>query len=197
MNDPQALISISLLISIVLISLMGFRNYDIIEQFKHFPYEEFRSRSFYRWFTCTFLHGDFFHLFLNAFVLWQFGFVVESICQVKFGFYEGMIIYFSIYILLAILSSVPTYLKYKNNPTYSSIGASGVISGLLFIYILYFPMNILLIYGIIPMPAFLMGILYLSYSWWASRKRQDGIDHEAHFWGAAFGLIIGFILKLT
>ncbi len=34
MNDPQALISISLLISIVIISLMGFRNYEIIEQFK-------------------------------------------------------------------------------------------------------------------------------------------------------------------
>ncbi|HUN17894.1 MAG TPA: rhomboid family intramembrane serine protease, partial [Saprospiraceae bacterium] len=108
----------------------------------------------------------------------------------------GMIIYLAIYILLAILSSVPTYLKYKNTPSYSSIGASGVISGLLFIYILYFPMNILLIYGIIPMPAFLMGILYLTYSWWASRKRQDGIDHEAHFWGAAFGLLIGFSLKL-
>ena len=42
-----------------------------------------------------------------------------------------------------------------------------------------------------------MGILYLTYSWWASRKRQDGIDHEAHFWGAAFGLLIGFSLKIA
>ncbi len=197
MNEPYALINISLLISIGIISLMGFQNYSIIEQFKHYPFEENKSKSYYRWFTCTFLHGNYLHLFLNAFVLWQFGFTVEKLYQTKFGFFEGMAIFLGVYIALAILSSIPTFIKYKNNPNYSSIGASGVISGLLFIYILYYPMNILLIYGIIPMPAFLMGILYLGYSWWASKKQTDGIDHEAHFWGAAFGLLIGILLDPT
>ena len=40
MNEPYALINISLLISIGIISLMGFQNYSIIEQFKHYPFEE-------------------------------------------------------------------------------------------------------------------------------------------------------------
>lgn len=191
MNEPQALITISLLISMLIISLIGFQNHQIIDQFKHYPYEEKRSRSFFRWFTCAFFHGNFLHLLFNAFVLWQFGFAIEKMFQVKWGFYEGMTLYLAVYILLAILSSIPTYIKHKDNYNYASIGASGVISGILFIYIVNYPMRILLIYGLIPMPAFLMGILYLYYSWWASKNSQDGIDHEAHFWGAAFGLIIG------
>ena len=43
-----------------------------------------------------------------------------------------------------------------------------------------------------PIPAFLVAIGYLVYSHWAASNRQDNIDHRAHLWGAAFGLI--FIL---
>ncbi|MFN8330422.1 MAG: rhomboid family intramembrane serine protease [Saprospiraceae bacterium] len=72
------------------------------------------------------------------------------------------------------------------------MGASGAISGILFIYIRYFPWNTLLIYGIVPLPAIMMGVLYLIYSWWAARNSNDGVDHEAHYYGA----ITGFLLSL-
>ncbi|MBK8484137.1 MAG: rhomboid family intramembrane serine protease [Saprospiraceae bacterium] len=107
----------------------------------------------------------------------------------------GGILFIVIYVLILILSCIPTYIKFKNNPQYASIGASGAISGILFIYILYFPFNLLYLFGMIPVPAIVFGFLYLYYSWWASRNTNDHIDHDAHYYGAVMGLLFGVIIK--
>ena len=134
------------------------------------------------------------HLLLNLFVLWQFGFVIERLYTSMFGLTQGRMIYFTTYLLIMVLSCIPSYIKNKNNPNYASIGASGAISGILFIYIRYFPWNTLLIYGIVPLPAIMMGVLYLIYSWWAARNSNDGVDHEAHYYGAITGFLLSLII---
>lgn len=53
----------------------------------------------------------------------------------------------------------------------------------------------------IPMPAWVFGILYLGISYYLSRRRTgnvsvDNIGHEAHFWGAIYGLVFTLILGL-
>ena len=194
MNDHYPVITIYLIITIGIVSLMGFTNYSIINQYKHYPYYEWREKSYYRWISCTFLHGNYMHLFLNLFVLWQFGSLIEQIYMVKFGFWQGALVYLALYFALAVLSSIPTFYKHRENSDYASIGASGVISGLLFIFILYFPTTMLSVFFFLPMPAWVFAFLYLGFSWYASSKRQDGIDHEAHFYGAVFGLIAGLAL---
>ncbi|MEP7196537.1 MAG: rhomboid family intramembrane serine protease [Saprospiraceae bacterium] len=194
MNEITPYISITILCLIGIISYMGFNNYTIVERFRHYPYEENRSKSFYRWITCGFVHGSYIHLIMNAFVLWQFGFIVEKLYVSMYGFAMGSTIYTIDYLLILILSCAPSYYKYRNNSSYASIGASGAISGILFIYIYYFPTNILLLYGILPLPALVMGILYLIYSWWAAKNTNDGIDHSAHYYGAVIGLSLAFIV---
>ncbi|MBK8484138.1 MAG: rhomboid family intramembrane serine protease [Saprospiraceae bacterium] len=79
MNELLPLMTYSLLISISLISIIGFNNTALFDQCKHYPYLENKQKSFYRWFTCGFLHANWLHLFFNAFVLWQFGSVIEKI----------------------------------------------------------------------------------------------------------------------
>ncbi|MEO6693112.1 MAG: rhomboid family intramembrane serine protease [Saprospiraceae bacterium] len=192
MNEQQPIVSIALLIVIGLVSYLGLNNYRIIESCRHYPYEESRNKSFYRWVSCGFVHGSVMHLLLNLFVLWQFGFIVEQVYVTKFGFIQGNIIYLIAYVVILALSCLPSYIKNRNNSSYASIGASGAISGILFIYIFYFPWNTLLLYGIIPMPALLMGILYLGYSWWAAKNTNDGTDHSAHFYGAIIGIVLSY-----
>ncbi len=193
MNDQWPIVSTSLMIIIALISFGGINNYRLIELFRHYPYEEKRNHSYFRWITCGFVHGSYMHLLLNVFVLWQFGFIVENIYVAQFGPIQGNMVYLIIYILILSLTCIPSFIKYKDNPSYASIGASGAISGLLFIYIYFYPWSTLY-YIFIPMPAIALGVLYLIYSWWAAKNTNDGIDHGAHYYGAIIGVLIAYSL---
>lgn len=195
MNEPMSLMTISLILSIGVISIWAFSNPGLIDQGKHYPYVEHRQRSYHRWFTCGFLHANWLHLFLNVFVLWQFGTVVERMYQLKFGQFYGSLAFLIVYLLILLGSNYPTYIKHKNNPSYASIGASGAISGVLFIYILYFPTRLLFLFGLVPLPGIVFGLLYLYYSWWASKNTSDIIDHDAHYYGAVLGVVFGLLVK--
>jgi membrane associated rhomboid family serine protease len=195
MNEQMPLMTISLILSISLISFAAFNNAQLFDKLKHYPFLEKLQKSYYRWFTNGFLHGDWFHLLLNLFVLWQFGSAIELLYKAKFGFLLGGIIFLLTYGLILVLSCIPTYLKHKDNPSYASVGASGAISGILFIYILYYPFRLLFLFGLIPLPGIAMAILYLIYSHWASKNSQDNIDHDAHYYGAIIGLSLGILIK--
>lgn len=196
MINESNLMTISLLIALVVLFLITNSNRVLFDSYKHFPYAEKRNGSYYRWISSGFLHANYVHLFLNMFVLYQFGSTIESIYKSKLGFISGGMLYLFVYLLILLLSSIPTFIKFKDNPHYASIGASGVISGILFIYILYFPLNLLYLLGIIPIPAVLFGILYLLYSKWAASSSLDNIDHDAHYYGAVIGLVLGLMIKV-
>ncbi len=194
MTDSMSYVTWGLLILMAGISISAFSRYSLIEAMRHYPYQESRDHSFYRWMSCGFVHGNYLHLILNAFVLYQFGSVIEHMYVARFRSVPGSSLFLTVYLLILILSCLPTYFRHRNNPSYASIGASGAISGILFIYIYHFPLNTLYFYGVIPLPAILMGVLYLVYSWWAARNTHDGIDHEAHYYGAVLGLVSGIII---
>jgi len=46
----------------------------------------------------------------------------------------------------------------------------------------------------IPIPAYVFGIFYLIYSMYMGKKGQDNIGHNAHFYGALYGLIFTAIV---
>ena len=46
----------------------------------------------------------------------------------------------------------------------------------------------------IPIPAPLFGLIYLIYSAVMARKQIDNIGHDAHFYGAIFGLVATFMI---
>src|SRR5699024_7959976 len=89
-----------------------------------------------------------------------------------------------------IISSIPSLIKFKDNPSYATLGASGAVGAVLFAYIFLFPFKgIYLMLIPIPVPAILMGILYLIYSMYASNQEQGRINHEAHTSGAVLGIL--------
>lgn len=180
--------TILIIIATCIVSFLGFKNYAIFDQLKHFPSIEHQDKSYYRWLTGGFLHGDEMHLFVNMYVFYMFGTYVEYFIKSSSYAQFGSIIFLVLYLLIIAMANIPTYFKYKNSTFFSSVGASGGVTGLVFIYILLNPWEMLYLFFAIPIPAILFGVLYLWYSSWAADKNRDNIDHYGHFFGALAGI---------
>lgn len=179
----------------VLISVLGFTNQNVFSRFLFDPYLVAHRNQYYRIITHGFLHGGWMHLLINMFVLYQFGGVVELEFQHLFGSL-GTVYYILLYFGGLVASSLPTLQKEANNPSYISIGASGAVSAVLFSYILMFPTAMLGFMLIIPIPAVVFGVLYLWYEKrMADQGINDGIGHDAHYYGALFGVLTTIAFK--
>jgi membrane associated rhomboid family serine protease len=78
------------------------------------------------------------------------------------------------------------------------VGASGAVSSLVFASIVVFPTDSLMIFPLpFQIPAYLFGVLYLIYSFTMARRAKDNIGHDAHFFGAIFGIIFMAILDFN
>ncbi len=188
-------ISITLIIIVitVIISWQALENRNKLELLKHSPYQEARTGQWYRFLSSGFVHGSIIHLALNMYVFYIFGEYVEQYFIIRLGGTWGRILYLLFYLAAIIVADIPTYLKHKDNPGFASVGASGAVSGILFIFIMIKPWAILQLFFILPIPAIIAGIAYLVYSSWASKNRHDRIDHMAHFYGALFGIIFALL----
>ncbi|MBK8519248.1 MAG: rhomboid family intramembrane serine protease [Saprospiraceae bacterium] len=178
-----------------IISIFCFSNKRWFDHLKHYPLLENQNKQYYRWLTSGFVHGSYIHLFVNMFVLHEFGRTVEDYLIFHFGYAGGIVLFTFTYLLIIVMGDIPTYFKNKENYSFASVGASGGVSGIIFIYILLFPWHNLYLFAIVPLPAILFGVLYLWYSTWASKNQNDMIDHEAHFYGAVAGILIAIITR--
>jgi len=131
------------------------------------------------------------------FVLWQFGTAIEKHFDVDYNNNKLVEagIFMGLYIPAAILSSFYSFEKNKNNIHYNALGASGAVSAVVFAYIGLVPTNMFYILGIIKMPAFLYGLLFLVISLVMARRGKDNIGHDAHFFGALYGIMYIFIVQ--
>ena len=132
--------------------------------------------------TYMFVHGDFFHIFMNMFVLWMFGSEMESI----WGRSEFLKYYFT----TGIGSGLIWLLFNLGNPNAVLIGASGAIYGVLLAYGLMFPNRKVLIYFLFPVKVkyfviFLGGMAFIS----SMGSSGSNISHLTHL----SGMVIGFI----
>lgn len=189
-------ISITLIIIIftALISYQGFSNYEFIDKMKHSPARENAGKEYYRLLTSGFVHADWAHLLVNMFVLYSFGEYIEQTIVAWYG-PVGEIIYLLMYLLNIVLANIPTAIRHRDDPSFASIGASGAVSGIVFIFILLQPWATLSLFFIIPVPAIIAGIGYLIYSSWAANKGHGRLDHSAHFAGAIAGILMMVILR--
>lgn len=177
-----------------LISYKAFSDQGFFRKLMHHPYSEHNNKEYYRLLSSGFLHGSLMHLLLNMYVLYEFGSVVERLFMLQLGELGGRVAYTALYVVTIVAANIPTHFKHKDWSGYSAIGASGAVSGILFAYVIFNPWSWLGIMFVIPCPAIVFAILYLVYSSWASKNSQDNIGHDAHFWGAIFGMAFTFVL---
>lgn len=184
--------SVSIIIIIVtcLISYTALNNYDQLDKLSMQPYMVKNHNEYYRFITSGFVHADYSHLIFNMLTLFFFGPYVEDVFMALFGL---KLMYPVYYLLGVIVSDIPSYLKHRNNSYYASLGASGAISAVLFTFILVEPWTQIGVFFFIKMPAVLYGVLFLVLSAYLSRKGGSNVNHDAHFWGALFGIVFPLV----
>jgi membrane associated rhomboid family serine protease len=131
--------------------------------------------------TYLFLHGDFWHLFMNMFVLWMFGVTIERRWGTDF--------FLKYYFLVGIGAGVATWLATFGSST-PTIGASGATVGLLVAFAVTFPNQPILLMFLFPIPAKYFVIIYAALEFMAAgRYVNDGVAHVTHLAGMAIGLL--------
>lgn len=169
-------------------SIYTFSNHQLYGKFMLHPYTVGKGKRLYTLLTSGMIHRDWGHLLFNMLTFYFFGFSLEALLAGLSSW--GHLQFALIYILGLVLSDLGTIYKERDNPSYYSLGASGAICAVLFSFILFDPKMMLGVFLVIPMPAWLFGILFLGYCVWASKNARDGINHDAHFYGAVFGIIL-------
>ncbi len=172
-----------------IISFIAFSNRRLKAELVFYP-PAIKHKQFYRFITYGFIHADTTHLLFNMFTLYFFGTAMENIYRPFLGGFG----FVAFYLLALIISIFPSYLRHINNENYASLGASGAVSAVLFAYISVAPWQMLYLFAAVPIPAILFAVAYVAYSMYAQKKAQDNVNHGAHLWGAAFGVIATIIL---
>ena len=166
-----------------IISFIAFSNRTVMNRLIMWP-PAMQRGQYDRFITYGFVHADGTHLLFNMFTLFFFGRAIEDFYRP----YIGGLGFVLFYLAALVVSMLPSYLKHKNDPNYLSLGASGAVSAVLFAYILFAPWNLIFVF-FIPVPAIIYAVLYTAYSIYSAKRGQDNINHSAHLWGAAFGVV--------
>ncbi|MBK0383755.1 rhomboid family intramembrane serine protease [Pedobacter sp. SD-b] len=171
----------------IVTSIYAFYNPETYGKFMLHPYSVARGKNVYQLITSGMVHKDWSHLIFNMLSYYFFAFNLEQ----TIGHWQFALLY----ILSLILCDLPSIYKHKDNFHYHSLGASGAVCAVVFSFIMFSPLTTLIIFPIpFPIPAVIYGVLFLIYTSYAGRKSNDGINHDAHFYGALAGVFITLAL---
>jgi len=180
-----------LLANVVVSWYVLYRNPRLLDPLSFQPYRIANYGEYYRFLTAGFVHGSGGHLAVNMITLFFFGPVLEGLL--------GPFSFFLLYVLCEILAHTVTFTYHYEDPRYAAIGASGAVSGVVFGFCLFFPLELLYLFFILPIPAVLFAVGYVVGSIYAFNKNQrdgmrGGIAHEAHIGGAIAGILVTIAL---
>ena len=176
----------------VAVSIACFNNYSLFNKLSYSPSRMTHSGEWYRIVTHGFVHADWTHLIVNMFTFLSFGVYVENwFTGLGFSGASFLLLYFG----GMIAASIYDLWKYRNNVYYTSIGASGAVSAILFTAIFLNPWDKIYFFAIVPIPGIVFGFVYLFYCQYMAKRGGDNINHNAHFYGAVFGLVFPILLE--
>lgn len=146
-------------------------------------------------FTSMFLHGGWFHLLSNMWVLYIFGDNIEDRL--------GSVRYFIFYLLSGTAAAfLQVFIMQGSSSSTPMIGASGAIAGVLGAYLISFPRSriaslvpIFFIFTLVEVPAFIFLIFWFITQLYSGLfaiqgGSASGIAWWAHIGGFLFGLIM-------
>jgi membrane associated rhomboid family serine protease len=137
--------------------------------------------------TYGFVHSpvDPWHLVGNMLMLWFFGREVEEIMG-RGEFYR---FYFTAIVLAGLAWLVSAqFMPRGAAATPHLMGASGAIMAVFAVFIWYYPRQTVLLWFVLPVPVWALGLLYLVLDVQGAANGGGNIAHVAHIAGAIFGL---------
>ena len=128
-------------------------------------------------FTYMFLHGGFLHLLLNMVGLFFFGPRLEARLGAR-GF-------LGLYFLSGLGGAAFSFLFSYGSPV---VGASAAVYGIVIGFAMYWPRELIYIYGIVPVQARWLAVFVVAFSLYSGvSQAADGTAHFAHLGGLAVG----------
>ncbi len=186
---PKLPVSVPILLiaSVVVVSVAAWAQSGLKQALILVPYRV-REGQVHRLLTAGWLHGDTTHLLFNMLTLYFFS---DDVARAL-----GPTRFLALYVSAVVVAFVPTTLRHLRNPRYSSLGASGAVAAVMFSAIALFPgLKMGLFFIPVPVPAVVYAVLYLAYSAWHSYRARDGINHDAHFAGAIYGVLLTYAFE--
>ncbi|HEU4470724.1 MAG TPA: rhomboid family intramembrane serine protease [Flavisolibacter sp.] len=180
-----------------IVSISGFSRQQTIDDLIFYPPAVQRGQVF-RFIGHGFIHADVFHLVFNMVALYSFGQVAEQAFTISCVFGSmGKVVYLLLYLSALVVASLPDYFKYKDSYHFKSLGASGAVSAVILATVIFFPKAPMgLLFLPIEIPGYLFAIIYIGVSVYLDRKGGGNINHGAHFWGAAYGVVFTIVCCL-
>ena len=137
---------------------------------------------YWQFFTYMFMHGGIWHLLFNMLALFMFGSPVER----KIGTREFVLFY----LLVGTLSGIASYLFfYFTGQNIMLLGASGAVYGVMLLFSVFFPNAGVLLFGVIPMRASTLVLLYFCIEFFGSIFSTGSVAHATHLFGLLFALL--------
>ena len=190
MSLAAAPITLALLVLNIAVSAYAFlADPSVLRDGSFRPYRVRQNGEYHRFITAGFLHGGLGHLAFNMITLYFFGPLLEGIL----GPTAFLVLYFG----SEIAAHALTYALHNDDPQYAAVGASGAISGVVFAFCLFFPLENLYLFFALPIPAILFAFGYVFGSIYAMQQNpsmRGGIAHEAHVGGAVAGVVLTIAL---
>ena len=139
--------------------------------------------------TYMFVHGSFSHLFFNMLGLLVFGLQVEK----TIGSKEFLLFYF----LTGIFSGLCSfgYYYFTGQFNVSLLGASGAVYSILFAYAVLYPRSTFLVWGIIPIPAPILVLIYTIIELGSQIFTNSNVAHYTHLFGF-FTAWLYFVIRM-
>ncbi len=139
----------------------------------------------WQYLTAGFAHspGQFQHILFNMLGLFFLGRDVEDL----YGRREFLRLYLVMIVVSFVAWDVVNVLAHTQNA--QAYGASGAITGVVILYALNFPRRTLLLFFVIPVPAWALGVLLVAWDIFIAISREGDVAVTAHFAGAAFALL--------
>jgi membrane associated rhomboid family serine protease len=188
-------ITLAIVVVTVLISIRGFSHQQVIDDLIFYPPAIDSRKQYFRFISHGFIHADFIHLAFNMFAFYSFGQAVEEIfgLQCLFGG-MGKLFFILLYFSSLVMASLPDFFKYRESYHFRSLGASGAVSAIVFSSIVLLPqIPIRILFIPIDIPGYIFGLIFLLFSAYLDKKGGGNINHGAHFWGAAYGVVFTIV----
>lgn len=146
-----------------------------------------RPWMWWQFVTYGFAHSpvSFQHILFNMLVLFFLGRDIEW----TYGWKEFLRLYLVMLVVAGLAWTIVK--KLQGAPALAgSYGASGAVTGVVILYALNFPRRTLLLFFVIPVPAWLVGVLVVAVDMFgAIHPHGSNIGYEAHLGGAAFAFL--------
>jgi membrane associated rhomboid family serine protease len=143
--------------------------------------------KFFLWqlITYMFLHGGFWHILMNMFVLWMFGSDLER----DWGSREFLKYYFLCGVGAGVFNVI-----FQPNSLIPIVGASGAIYGLLVAFAIMYPNRTVYLYFLFPVQVKYLVIFLAALEFFLSMtSSQSTVAHFAHLGG----MLVGFLYLKT